>query len=542
MKTVSSLTLLVVALTAAAWGQTADPFGGDDDPFGKPAAKPASALRIPLDDDLRSFQPTFGEFGCPVAVVGKSVWHLESGQKRATLDGEYDPWSIRALSDDGKYFAATDKGANQTEASVMVWNTESGQKVLVLPGFKEKSYQYMVVSRNKYLILGGRHSHQLDVWDIEANSQTKVVTTPLRRVEDDKLAFTSDGRFFACVADDGIGAINTATGKVAVMMQNPVGGGKTAVPRGKNPVVDANRLKADMENQFIRTWIDAVAFSFNNQELAAVSRHQPPRIFVWNTAGKLVETVPMPRAACHQKRLIWMPDGSGWIIDGNFIDRKTKRVVAAIRQTFTPELQLHLIDMNTVLATAGQRTETLTPRTIPWKEIRESLAKLEAGAEAHISPNHPVTVGLEMQNVRAAPEQVQRLIYDAVVKRLARDNIKVERDRPTMLVLRYAEKAGDLVAVYARQSPWDFRGTDTGQRVTESQGSIVVELFGDSGKELLWRDVIQAWNSKTFTTDVNDEKVRQSMLDNLAWRLDSLAIPYYMPKSPKEVALPVVLD
>jgi hypothetical protein len=58
----------------------------------------------------------------------------------------------------------------------------------------------------------------------------------------------------------------------------------------------------------------------------------------------------------------------------------------------------------------------------------------------------------------------------------------------------------------------------------------------------LWRDVIQAWNSRTFTTDVSDDKVRQSMLDNLASRLDSLAIPYYMPKSEEEVALPVVLD
>ncbi|MEX2027207.1 MAG: hypothetical protein WEH44_07895, partial [Pirellulaceae bacterium] len=442
----------------------------------------------------------------------------------------------------GKFFAATDKGANQTEATVMVWNTESGQKVFEIPGFKEKSYQYLVVSRNKYLILGGRHSHELEVWDIEAKKQAKVLATPLRRVEDDKLAFTSDGRFFACVAEDGIGTVTTATGKVAGMMQNPVGGVRTSIPKGKNPVVDANRFKADMENRFVRGRIDSIAFSFNNQELAAVSRHEPARMFIWNTAGKLVETVPLPRAACRQKRLLWLPDGSGWVIDGNFIDRKTKRVVAAIRQTFTPELQLHLVDLNNVLATAGQRTETLTTRTIPWKEIRASLAKLEEGADAYISPKHPVTVALEMQNVRAAPEQVQQLIYDAVVKRLARDSIQVQLDQPTMLVLRYAEKAGDRVAVYARQSPWDFRGTDTGQRVTESEGSIVVELLGNQGKELLWRDVVQAWNSRTFTSDVSDDKVRQSMLQNLAWRLDSLAIPYYMPKSEEEVALPVVLD
>ena len=515
--------------------------GQDEDPFAKSDSPGPTTLSIPVGNDLASFQPTFGEFGCPVAVVGTTVWELQTGKKRSTLEGTYDPWSLRCLSDDGRFFAATDKGANQTEANVMVWDTQSGQKVFEIPGFKEKTYDYLIVSRNKYLILGGRHSHELEAWDIENKKQAKVIPTPLRRVEDDKISFTSDGRFFACVADDGIGAINTATGKVAVMMQDPAAPNKPAV-KGKRPAVDPNRIKSDLESKFIRTWIDAIAFSFNNQELAAVSRHDPPRLFVWNTAGKLTETVLLPRAACHQKRLIWLPDGTGWILDGNLIDRKTKRVVAAIRKTYTPELQLHLVDLNTLLATAGERTESLTARPIPWKEIRQSLAKLEERADAYISPNHPVTVALDMQNVRSGPEQVQQLIYDSVIKRLARDNIQVKPDQGTMLVLRYAEKAGDLVAVYSRQSIWDFRGTDTGRRVTESEGTIVAELLADDGKTLLWRDSIKAWNSRSFTTDVNDETVRQSMLENLARRLDELSIPYFLPKSEQDIALPVILD
>ena len=528
--------LLIVCLAA----QTAR--GQADDPFAKTDDTPQAPLSIPVGNELASFQPTFGEFGCPVAVVGSTVWELASGKKRTTLEGEYDPWSLRCLSDDGRFFAATDKGANQTEATVMVWDTQSGQKVFEIPGFKEKVYQYIIVSRNKYLILGGRHSHELEAWDIENKKQAKVIATPLRRVEDDKIAFTSDGRFFACVADDGIGAVNTATGKVAVMMQDPATPSKPAAAKGQRPVVDANRIKSDLESKFIRSRIDAIAFSFNNQELAAVSRHDQPRLFIWNTAGKLTETVVLPRAACRQKRLVWLPDGSGWVIDGNFIDRKTKRVVAAIRRTFTPELQLHLVDMNTLLATAGERTETLTARPIPWKEIRASLAKLEEGADAYISPQHPVTVAVDMQNVRSGPEQVQQLIYDSLVKRLARDKIQVKADQPTMLVLRYAEKAGDLVAVYSRQSAWDFRGTDTGRRVTESEGTIVAELLADGGKLLLWRDSLKAWNSRSFTTDVSDETVRQSMLENLAQRLDELSLPYFMPKSEVEIALPVVLD
>ncbi|HZL89659.1 MAG TPA: hypothetical protein VFB96_14945 [Pirellulaceae bacterium] len=533
----SRIAALLIVCMAAQFAR-----GQDDDLFAKTDPAPKTPLAIPVGNDLASFQPTFGEFGCPVAVVGTSVWELETGKKRSTLEGEYDPWSLRCVSDDGRFFAATDKGANQTEATVMVWDTQSGQKVFEIPGFKEKTYDYIIVSRNKYLILGGRHSHELEAWDIENKKQAKVIPTPLRRVEDDKIAFTSDGRYFACVADDGIGAINTSTGKIAVMMQDPAAPNKPAATKGKRPLVDPNRIKSDLESKFIRTWVDAIAFSFNNQELAAVSRHDQPRLFIWNTAGKLNETVVLPRAACRQKRLLWLPDGTGWVIDGNFIDRKTRRVVAAIRRTYTPELQLHLVDLNTVLATAGERTETLTARTVPWKEIRASLAKLEEGADAHISPNHPVTVALDMQNVRSGPEQVQQLIYSAVVKRLGRDKIEVKADQPTLLVLRYAEKAGDLVAVYSRQSIWDFRGTDTGRRVTESEGTIVAELLTDGGKTLLWRDSLKAWNSRSFTTDVNDETVRQSMLDNLAHRLDELSIPYFLPKSEAEIALPVILD
>ena len=533
MSRIAAILILCLAAQAAR--------GQADDPFAKADETPKKALAIPVGNDLASFQPTFGEFGCPVAVVGTSVWELQTGKKRSTLQGEYDPWSLRCLSDDGRFFAATDKGANQSEATVMVWDTQSGQKVFEIPGFKEKTYDYLIVSRNKYLILGGRYSHELEAWDIESKKQAKVIPTPLRRVEDDKISFTSDGRFFACVADDGIGAINTATGKIAVMMQDPAAPNKPAA-KGKRPLVDPNRIKSDLESKFIRTWIDAIAFSFNNQELAAVSRHDPPRLFIWNTAGKLTDTIVLPRAACSQKRLVWLPDGAGWVIDGNFIDRKTKRVVAAIRRTYTPELQLHLADLNTLLATAGERTETLTARPIPWKEIRASLAKLDEGADAYISPQHPVTVALDMQNVRSAPEQVRQLIYDSVVKRLARDKIEVKADQPTILVLRYAEKAGDLVAVYSRQSVWDFRGVDTGQRVTESEGTIVAELLADGGQTLLWRDSIKAWNSRSFTTDVNDETVRQSMLENLARRLDELSIPYFLPKSEEEIALPAILD
>jgi hypothetical protein len=529
--------LLILCLAAR------DACGQEDNPFAKVDREPASPLAIPIGRDLASFQPAFGEFGCPVAVVGDTVWELASGKKRSTLEGEYDFMSLRCLSDDGKYFAAMDRGPHQTEATVMVWDTQTGQKAFEIPGFKEKSYEYMVISRNKYLILGGFQSHELDAWDIENKKQAKVIPTPLRRVEDDKIAFTSDGRYFACVADDGIGAINTSTGKIAVMMQDPAAPSTPAPAKGKRPLVDTDRLKSKLEGGAIRSWVDAIAFSLNNQELAVVSRHDPPRLFVWSTAGKLTDTIVLPRAACNQKRLLWLPDGSGWVIDGNFIDRKTKRAVAAIRRTYTPELQLHLVDMNTLLATAGeQRPETLTARAIPWKEIRASLAKLEEGADAYISPQHPVTVALDLQNVSSAPEQVQQLIYNAVVKRLARDKIDVKPDQPTMLVLRYAEKTGDLVAVYARQSRWDFRGVDTGQRVNKSEGTIVAELLADAGKTLLWRDTIKAWNNSSFTTDVSNETVRQSMLENLARRLDELSIPYFMPKSEAELALPVILD
>ena len=79
----------------------------------KPAGRWA-ATAIAMDANA---PVTFGPAGCPVAVVGNSVWDVKGYKQLGTLTDKYEG---RALSADGKLFAAGSKSPNQTDTTVTV--------------------------------------------------------------------------------------------------------------------------------------------------------------------------------------------------------------------------------------------------------------------------------------------------------------------------------------------------------------------------------------------------------------------------------------
>jgi hypothetical protein len=99
-----------------------------------------------------------------------------------------------------------------------------------------------------------------------------------------------------------------------------------------------------------------------------------------------------------------------------------------------------------------------------------------------------------------------------------------------------------FLAIYARQSRFDFRGTDTGRKATEAKGEASVELFGSGSTSPLWREMLHSSNARSFDKEITDATVRQSMLDQLSQQLNRLNLPYFMPESEKFVPLPVVVD
>jgi hypothetical protein len=117
--------------------------------------------------------------------------------------------------------------------------------------------------------------------------------------------------------------------------------------------------------------IQAMAFSPDNRELAAVSNYpRPPRLLCWDSRGQLVidEPVDMPKAHDSSAPFYWLPDCSGWLIGGNLYDRETKRIVLKIEKKFSSNLRLLPLDRDRLLYVSS-RPEEIRLLNIPWERI-----------------------------------------------------------------------------------------------------------------------------------------------------------------------------
>ncbi len=514
-----------------------------DDPFAPGAATSGKGAwgssAVPFESNAGV---TFGPVGCPVAIVGANVWDLKANKAAAKIVGTYEPRGLRALAADGKFFAAGSKSPNQTDTAVTVWNTETGQRVLGVPGDKKAFVDFLAIARSKYLLLGGRHNNQIDVWDLESGKVVKHLTVPDRRVEADKIAFTPDGKHFACIAHDKILVTETATNKAVAVMAPPGPGlvieppvPAKGVPPKRNPQVDAI---------FIYAWTSGLAFSPDGTELAAFSTHPSPRLMVWNAKGKLVldEPVPMPQAIGHRNTLEWQADGGGWLVNGYLFNRESKRVTLSIRVPFAANILPHLLDDDRVIGVFGDQDDRLQTFAIPKEKLSAALKQLAAKAPSYLAPGEAVSLELELAGLRGDEAETRKVLTDALTRRLARDGIPVGANKTTVLRLKLKEEAGDKLPIFERQSAFDFKGQETGKKATEAKGAAVLELVVKGDDKPLWRGRLTAMSARSFSEEITDATVRKSMLEHLTRQLSGMDMPYFIPKSKDIVALPAVAE
>ncbi len=516
------------AAASVAWG------GGDAD----------GELRIPVDDA----HVTFGPSGCPVVVVGNRVWGLGKGELVQELKGGYRKHGqVRtALSANGRWFAAQESSKDGRD-HVSVWNTTTGEKSATVDAGKEHTVEYFSFSLDKYLVTGGRGTTQLQVWDAASGRAMKPIDTPCDRIKQGNIAFTSDGQYFAVVDDKHLVVLKTKSKRVVAVMASPKkiersNTGQSVIVRNNRVVADTRRATGT-ESIFIFAWLQAMQFSPDNQELAAVSTHPRPRLMCWSNRGKLAYDEPLdqlPRMAFWKHSVQWLPDRSGWVVSGSVIDRETKRIVLGVRQQFGSDMHVYALDKNRLLGAFPHNPDELEVMEIPWDQIRTSLKLLEEGAPALLSPAQPVSAHVKLTGLRGDQSETTRIIGEALEKRLARDGLRIAPDQKTYFQLRFSEEAGDQLPIYERQSPFDFRGRDTGRTATEAKGALIVELI--SGQEVLWRDALTATSSTSFSEAINDASVRKSMLQTLSFQIAELNFPYFIPTSKDNVALPVVIE
>jgi hypothetical protein len=506
-----------------------------DDPFAPGATGKGAwgATAIPFDHKTAV---TFGPAACPVAILGTTVWDLNQNKEVGKLAGTYEARGLRALSADGKFFAAASKSPNQADTAVTVWNTATGERILDVPGVKNVYADLLVIARSKYLLLGGRHGNTIDVWDLDTGKVTKHFTVPDRRVEADKIAFTPDGKNYACIAHDKIVVTETASNKQVAVMAPPGPGADPTAKGGKRP--------PKLDAVFVYTWTKSLAFSPDGTELAAFSTHPAPRLMVWNVKGELTldEPVPMPRTISHRNTLEWQADGSGWLVNGYLFDRASKRITLSIRVPFAADIMPHLLDKGRVVGVFGDDKGKLQTFAIPTEKLAASLKVMAAKGPSHLAPGKAVSIDLQLAGMRGDAAETQKALTDALTRRLARDGITVAAGQPTVLRLKLAEEAGDTLPIFERQSAFDFRGTDTGKKATEAKGAAVLEIVGMGETAPLWRGHLTAMSSRSFREEITDAAVRKSMLDHLTRQLSGMDMPYFIPKGKDTLALPAVVE
>ncbi|HWE94331.1 MAG TPA: hypothetical protein VG269_10230 [Tepidisphaeraceae bacterium] len=546
----------------------ADEAAKDVDPFKARAGQPEKSATQPVDPDApldvritvdANEGITFGRAGCPVIVCGTHVWNVRQGTIQAEMDGKVDSNALVALSDDGKYFAAGIRSANQEDTGVRIWSTETGAKIADIPGTPKRYVDLMLFSRNKYLILGGRSTPDLQVWDVAESKLIKTIDIKGHRVDRGKAAFSPDGELFVADIDDKLTLCKTATGKPVTIMSPPrhladdnEPAAPIASPTAKPARVGGKStprtgLPRDPNNEaiFVYAWIQALSFSPDGKEIAAISTHPTTRLIVWDTRGRLVfdEPLLLPSMPFWEHGLQWLPDKSGWLVSGYIIDRESKRAVVGIRNNSQLAARVCLWDSSHLIGAFPNDPAQLQSYPIPWKEIRASIALMKDPNATLLGPAQPVSIRADLGGAVAGDAaHTASLIADALAQRLQRDGIKVVAGSDTTFHLRFSEAAGDTLPIFERQSPFDLRGRNTGREIAERKGSLVIELTTKGDSTPLWRETLNATSGRSYREDINDASVRDTMLQALNYEIRHMAIPYFIPKDERKLALPVVFQ
>lgn len=482
---------------------------------------------------------TVGFADSPVLIVGNRVWDREAKKVRATLQGSYSPQAQTALSPNGQLFAAASKPPDQQDTEIFVWDTETGQIRFTAAGDSKRFVDLMLLS-NSTLFAGDRWSEELLLWNCESGKRRKSLRVSNARFKRGNAAISSDGQFVALVSGGQLGVIGTDDGKpVAIMYPpDPIVRLKRASllpeekPRG-------NRRKALEPAEPVYAATQSLSFSPENIELAGLSTHPRLRMMSWNGMGDLTvdQAVSAPQGKLQEHAFQWFPERDAWLVAGTILDRATGRVIAVTRLANGDDGHVSVYDNDHVIGSMASAPTQLSIVPVPWTQMTEGLQNLQNADDAILRKNSEVSVQIDLNPLLDnASEGVQNL-QKALRATVVRESLKVEPDQKTIFRLRIATTAKDKAPVHLRQTPPALRGKVATKFQAPDEDCVVLELMVPDESQPVWRT-----NLGTVTATKLAPKSSAGKAEQLAASIDEVLIPYYMPKNPKSLALPVVLE
>lgn len=177
-------------------------------------------------------------------------WDVQTGQRRLLLDGEKPPITAFAFSPDGRILAS----ANFMESNVWLWDTSTGQPILLIPGATEWcSIEALAFHpRGDYLIVGG-----ID-WMATGGSDGAVALWDLTQKA--QIGLIDRGAAALAVHPSGTRLATASLGKSVFIWELP-GGNQVEELKGPTEAVtcvayspDGRWLAAGSEDRVVRLW------------------------------------------------------------------------------------------------------------------------------------------------------------------------------------------------------------------------------------------------------------------------------------------------
>lgn len=454
------------------------------------------SMRISIPEKSgESRRPQFSGIRPEFIQFNRSLINVGTGREIAKLPAEFSSDSA-LVSSDGAYVLRYNGRSGSRVTTVYVHQVKSPATFSRIDCTRFRSMKFIHLLTPRLLLVVGdtSSSDRWTIWNIETGAE--VASFKIANNERDF------GRNSYCVNPAGNRLLVTGGyggGRLFDLMTGQIAAQLESLPKTDDPYIAQGRP----------------TFSPDGKEIAAIVT--PSQIAVWSEDGRLVqhETVPGLAGKIYQEvaSLDWMPDSSGWFVNGSqLIDRTTSMVLWELipdRMRIDRDTTSCVLSRNQVLVVSGDGDDReFMPVRIPWDKIEEKLQAIRTSEPVELKAGVSVSVVLDIRELRlATSEQVSAQLKQSVQELLKNTGLQDAPNQPVQLVLRHVE-----VAERNRLNRGLFTnpgGGDAGQGPSDTKISTVVELRDSQTNSLYWRGQHEA----TGWLYVRENQTEQALRD-----------------------------
>jgi hypothetical protein len=473
--------------------------------------------------DVLTFKPAGPVVAFPSSSTGRG---RASGPRgfpgRGPARTQIAPDSPRcALSPNGQLVAALATDGRSLAVSAVASGDEKAHIDLEAP-------VRTVLFAGNDLLLCTDDSGAAALWDIASNKKLRALpavhATGLNARG--RLALSTSGHYLAAPDDIDILVIDTRTGARAAAMELPAD-------------LDFN---THARTEFLNA-VGAMAFSPNSGELAAVSGG---RLLVWNNHGQVVFDTDFHDAAGPVRQIAWLPDGSGWLLNGECLYLRSVKQFALVRAGASTSFDANPVGLlpsrTAFLSVAGRPfRQELRRFTIPWEKIDKAVAVANnPAAPLALKPGGSVALQFKLDPLGSSAQEARTNFQDALTHLLSNQNISVAASAPLKLVVEYTEGPGPAMPSDEHiqgRSIVSHGGADA-TPTTETIGTLHLSYVDAAGKTL-WE--LPATRGFHYVYVQPDEESRRMFVTTNAPYLRRAPLPWLLTTDPNGPALPVFI-